>query len=82
MHQKHTWKRAQQSRVSAVEMNYLNNSCGLMGWNGNNNGAVFEGCDSGARTVDEAHGVTGMAEYTGENAMYGDMGVQRKYMGI
>ncbi len=39
-----TWTGAQQSRVCAVEMNYLRGACGVSRWDGLSNRSVYERC--------------------------------------
>ena len=43
-----TWKRAQQSRVRAVERSYLRGACGVTRWDGERNESVYEICDKGS----------------------------------
>ncbi len=39
-----TWNGAEQSRMSAVEMSYLREVCGVSRWDGLSNGSMYERC--------------------------------------
>ncbi len=60
------WNRAQQSRVRAVEMNYLRGACGVTKRDGKSNESVYERCGMGSR----ANGVTcGVVEWVKRNTL-------------
>ncbi len=61
-----TWKKAQQSRVHAVEMSYLRGACVVTRWEGENNESVYEKC--GVETC--ASGVKcGVVEWVKRNTL-------------